>query len=55
MPGPIVVDTATFCRNVPFEEAGFSLVRSCSRACRFPFSASASKSTLPIVVWMMPA
>src|SRR5690606_6091842 len=54
-PGPIVELIETFCRYWPLAVAGLALIRSASRACRFSFRRSGSKSALPIVQWMMPA
>src|SRR4029079_14646191 len=53
-PGPIVDDSVTLLRYLPFAAAGFAWTTLSTSACAFAISASPANDILPTGAWMMP-
>src|ERR1700704_3399993 len=53
-PTPIVLDTETFLRKIPFVAAGFDLFSASSSAARLSRSCSGENDARPMVHWTMP-
>src|SRR5437879_2132538 len=53
-PGPIVDDTVTLRRNLPFAAAGFAFTMLSTKAWAFAMSELAANDILPTGAWMIP-